>query len=861
MRPDFFLPLRLALRELRSGLSGFHVFLLCLFLGVAAIASVKSLSLGLMQSIFYDGRYILGGDIALKTIYEPATPEQIKFLHDKVGPLTIVMETRAMARTADDRDAVMVELKAVDAFYPLYGKLQAMDENGHEIADRPLQDFLVQGTIEEFDAGTKEWGALVERELLDRLNLHVGDYIFIGNKRFQISGLIKKEPDRIGALRFAIAPRVMISRIIFDETGLGKQGGQVYYDHKLYLPYAKTAAEIAEVQNKITKAFPKANWKGRNFLDASPSLRRMIERLTLFLTLIGLSALLIGGVGVGNAVRSFLEERLPTIATLKCLGASGKLIFKVYLLQILAIALIAIAAGLTAGAVLPLAIAPLLTAKLALNNHVGIYPLALGYAALFGIFTVLTFGLWPLGRAIRIHASDLFRDLVAPGHILPGKNTLLAIIVSIEALACLIVFSGDDLRLSLWFIGGVAGAFLIFFLTGSCVQLCARWVKKPQRPDLRLAIANLYRPGNVTTGVILSMGLALTVLVAVTQVQGSLANLLRENTSKETPSFFFLDVQPGEVEDFTKIISSHKSAHDLKLTPSLRGRIIKVNSKDAQAALINSDHSWVLNSDRGFTWIEDMPGSSRITAGQWWPKNYQGPPIVSIATDVAEAFGIGVGDSLTVEILGREITAKIANVREIDWASFAMNFAVTFAPGVLDAAPATRIGTVVVAADEETPLIRKLAKNFPHVTSVRVKDALNAAMTILSGVGQAVTLSASLLLVSGSLVLAGGIAAGHKRRIYDAVIFKVLGASKRRIFGGFMMEYGLLGLITACIAGGLGTLAAYGVQTGIFELEWYFSARTLAEITGLCLVITLAAGFLGTWRALGKTPASMLRNQ
>ena len=861
MMREFILALRLARRELRSGLAGFRVFLTCLVIGVAVIAAVKSLSLGLMESIFYDGRYILGGDIALKTIYEPATPEQIRFLHDKMGPLTIVMETRAMARTQDSHDATMVELKAVDVFYPLYGKLDIADEAGQTITNRPLQDFLVQGTIEEFAKGTKEWGALVERELLERLNLHIGDYIYIGDKRFQVSGIIKKEPDRIGALHFAIAPRVMISRNVFDETGLGKQGAQVYYDHKLYLPYAKTLTDLEAAQKKIAEAFPVARWKGRNFMDASPSLRRMVERLTLFLTLIGLTALLIGGVGVGNAVRSFLDERMPTIATLKCLGASGRLIFTVYLTQIMTIALLAVTFGLVLGAGLPLAVAPLLTARLALNNYISIYPPALAMAGFFGIFTVLAFGLWPLGRAVSARASDLFRDLVAPGQRWPGKKTLLSILIAVEALAALVIFSGDDIRFSLWFIGGALTAFVVFYMAGILVQFLARHARKPRHPNMRLAMTNLYRPGNVTTSVILSLGLGLTVLVALTQIENGLRGLIRENTSGETPSFFFLDVQPGETDAFTKTVLAQPGARDLRLIPSLRGRITRVNGTSAETALVNPDHSWVLSSDRGFTWVRDMPTASKITAGAWWPANYQGPPIVSIATDVAQAFDIGVGDTITVDILGREITATVANVRDIDWASFAMNFAITFAPGALDQAPATRIGTVIVDPSAETPLIRKLAKNFPHVTSVRVKDALTAAMTIVSAIGQAVRLSSSLMIVAGALVLAGGIATGHKRRVYDAVILKVLGATRRRILGGFMMEYGLLGLITALIAGGIGTLAAYGVETYILELKWNFGVYALTEITALCLLVTLIAGFLGTWRALGKTPASMLRNQ
>ncbi len=802
----------------------------------------------------------MGGDVAIRTIYEPVTPAQFSFMREKMGPTSLIMETRAMARKGDESDATLAELKAVGLFYPIYGKLEIVDSEGNPVTS-PTQELLIRGTAEELDSGAKNWGALVEKELLERLDLKIGDNILLGKKTFYISGIIKKEPDRIGAMRFALAPRVMISDAVFRETGLAEAGSQVYYDHKIYMPHMETAEHLARMRKELAAAFPDAKWQVRDFLDASPTLRRMIERLSLFLTMIGLTALLIGGIGISQAVRSFLEGKLSSIATLKCLGAPARVVFRAYLFQILALTFLGIAAGAAVGALLPLLAAPFLTAKLSLGNHMGIYPRELFLSGIFGVLTVLTFSLWPLGRALRVRAADLFRDLVAPAGSRPDFNTLLGIVIAAEALACLVVFTSSNMRLALWFTGGALAAMIAFFIVAELIRRTARKIRPPQMPNLRLALANVHRPGNITAGVILSLGISLSVLTAVALVQHNFLQLVRENISPDTPAFFFLDIQPAQVEPFRALVEKHASARDLLLTPSLRGRIVKVNGKSAEEALINRDHEWVMNSDRGFTWTRDLPKASTMLEGSWWPADYQGPPLVSISTEVAAAFDIGVDDSISVFILGREIAARVANVREIDWGSFAMNFAVTFAPGALDKVPGSWMGTVIIAPGDESALQRDLAKNFPNVTSVRVKDALEAAQKIIRGMGQAVAASAALMIAAGSFVLAGGIAAGHRRRVYDAVILKVLGATRKRLLTGFMLEYGILGLITALVAAGIGTLAAWGLQVHIMDMKWGFSWAVLLAISILCLLITLLAGFSGTWRATSVKAAHMLRNQ
>lgn len=852
---DWKLAISFARRELRSGLSGFYVFLLCLILGVTAISCVQLLSRGMVESLRHDGRYILGGDIALRTNYEPASKEQQDFLREEIGPMTLVMETRAMARNMDESKATMVELKAVDPFYPLYGELAFEDGAGKSLGKE------VQNMILPPDASVDAWGAAVEKELLPRLGIKVGDYIHIGEKKFQIRGIITREPDRLSSSQFSLAPRVMISGYVFNETGLSGVGAQVNYSHRVYTPYAKTKQEVEEVQKKIADAFPDAKWRGRNFYNASPRVERTIDRLTLFLTLIGLTTLLVGGVGISNAVKGFLDDKLTSIATYKCLGASRQFAFHVYMIQILYISTLGIAIGLLFGIFAAQFSASIITEKFSLSNKAGIYGDALLLAAAFGYLSVLCFSLWPLGRAVNVPPTDLFRDLVAPSQKKPSPYIAGLIFIYAEIMAILAVITATDRFFAVWFCIGAAFAFSVFYLYAGTLKSLLKRMRPPRLPEWRMAIANLYRPGNASSSIILSLGLGLTVLSAIALVEYNFSRLLREDLAADAPSFFFLDVQKDQVDGFEKQVTAFASARNLQVTPSLRGRIKEVNGIEAEKALVDRSEEWVIRSDRGFTYTVNQPAYSRITEGEWWPADYSGPPIVSIATDVQKAFDIGVGDELTVSILGRDVTAKVANVREIEWASFTMNFAVTFAPGTLEGAPATYVSTVVLDESDEEAMQSAIAREFPNVTVVRVREALAAAEDLLGTVSLAVRASAALALIAGILVLSGGIAAARKRHIYDAVVLKVLGASRGRIMKSFLLEYGLLGAITVLIASALGTLAAWSVIVFIMDMPWKFSAGAIASVATLCLTITVAAGFFGTSRALAQKPAQHLRNK
>lgn len=832
---------RLARRELRGGLRGFRIFLACLALGVAVIAGVGSLSSAVSAGLKTDARAMLGGDVDLHLVNRPATPEQMSYL-SRNGGLSEAVQMRAMARTEDAARRSLIELKAVDDVYPLYGAV-TLDPA------QPLDTALANHD--------GHWGAVVGSGLLARLKLRLGDPIRVGDAAFIVRATITHEPDAATG-GFEFGPRVMIAEAALPATGLVVPGSLIGYAYRLRLPTGgDPSAWIADVKS----AFPTAGWRIREFSDASPMLQRLLDRVTVFMTLVGLTALLVGGVGVGNAVRGYLGGKTDTIATLKCLGAPGQLIFTTYLLQILVLALGAIIAGLILGALAPVIVTPLLPAALPVAARLGVYPVPLLLAALFGLLTTVAFALWPLAASREVAAGSLFRDLVDPAPRRPRVPYIIASTAAASALAALAIITASDRGTAAWFIAGAAGALVAFRLVAAGLMSAARRAGRPRYPGLRLALANLYRPGAPTAGIVASLGLGLTVLVAIALVEGNIASTIDERLPEEAPSFFFIDIQPDQVGEFDKLLAATPGVSQAARVPSLRGRITKLNGVPVEQVAIKPDAQWAVSNERGLTYAAALPKGSKVTAGSWWPADYRGPPLVSVDAGVAHGMGLAIGDTLSVDVLGREVTATISNLREIDWTSLGINFVLVFSPGVLEGAPQTHIATARTAPNEEDALERAVTDRFPNVSAIPVRDALAAISEIVAAIATALRATAAITLAAGTLVLAGAVAAGHRRRVYEAVVLKVLGATRRDVTRAFLIEYGILGLATAVIAACFGTVAAYLVLTRVIHQDWTFLPVAVAATALIATLLTLGVGYAGTWRALGAKAAPFLRNE
>lgn len=845
---QFKLALTIARRELRGGLSGFRIFIACLAIGVGAIATVQSISSGIEDAMRTDGRAILGGDIAARILYREATPEQMAFLTDR-GEVVTSADMRAMARdVADKGNSALVELKSVTSNYPLYGNFQIQGPDGKG------QDVDIQAMLAARDG---VFGAVIEDTLASRLDLKVGSKVGVGELQVEVRGLIAREPDKAGSGSFALGPRLMLNADALAKTELVQPGSLITWSYQVKL---RPDVTIDSFRKDAKEKLEGAPWRLRDYTNAAPQLARFIDRMTLFLTLVGLTALLVGGVGVGNAVRAYLDTKSATIATLKCVGASGALIFQVYLIQILVLASVGVAIGLVIGTAAPLLTGQALAELLPITARIGVYPGALAIAAGFGMLTALAFSLWPLGHAREVPAVALFRETVQKAVGRPRAVYLAGIAIAGLGLAGLAVATAAEKGFAAVFVAGSLATLGLFWLAGMGVTRLAKAVGRPRRPVLRLALANIHRPGNPTGAVVLSLGLGLTVLVAIALIEGNFQKEVSDRLPTDAPSFFFVDIQPDQVADFKQTVLAVPGARDLNLVPNLRARIVAINGTEAEKALKTKEYSWVLNGDRGITYQVEAPAEDKVLAGHWWPADYQGKPLLAVSKEIAESFGIGPGATITVNVLGRDIEGEVAVVRELDWDTITINFTLVFSPGVLESAPQSFLATVRAQTEAEPVIQRNVATKFSNVSAVRVKDALDTVSGLLGNIGIAVRLTAAVTLIAGTLVLAGAVAAGHKRRVYDAVVLKVLGATRSTVLRAFLLEYGLLGLITAIIAAVLGTLVAWLVVTEVMDFAFIFIPSAVLTTTLLCTGITLTLGFIGTWRALGQPAAPLLRN-
>ena len=839
------LAFELALRELRSGLRGFLVFIACIALGVMAIAGVGSFSQSLFDGLSREGRVILGGDLAFSLIQREASAAERTFL-DGQGTVAIAATMRAMARTTDGR-STLVEIKAVNAAYPLYGAVE-LDR------DMPLATALAMRN--------GVYGAAVDPALLMRLELAPGVRLSIGSATIELSAVVKSEPDKL-ASGIAFGPRIIMSEAALRATGLLQPGSLVRWNYQLKLQ-DESERTTAAVATAARTQLPEAGWEIRTRSNASPALGRSVERFTQYLTLVGLTALLIGGVGVANAVKSHLDRKREVIATLKTLGATGGQVFSVYLSQILVLALIGSGAGLALGAGLPFLIATLFGSIIPLPIAPALHPGELVLALVYGLLTALAFALWPLGRAHDVPVSALFRDQVAPERRWPRKRYIVATVLVLVLLVILAIVLAYDRRVAMFFVATAAGVFVTLRLIAQLLMSLARRLPRTRSIALRMAIASIHRPGALTPTVVLSMGLGLALLVTLVEIDGNLRRQFMAALPEKAPSFYFVDIQPVDAERFDAFVHARAPSAKLERVPMLRGRIVAAGGIKADDLRPAPTAAWALQGDRGITYATEMPRGSRLAEGQWWGPNYLGPPLVSLEKKVADGLALKVGDAVTVNVLGREMTARIANLRSVDWQNLGINFVLVFSPGTFTGAPHTDIATLTYPGGgitaEEAALSKAVADAFPTVTSVRVKDALDAMGAIVTNLALAVRGASMVALLSAVLVLGGALAAGHRHRVYDAVILKTLGATRARLIGTYVLEYSMLGIATALFAVVVGSITARLVVTELMNLGfvWLPIPAILAALGALAIMVIF--GLLGTFVALGFKPAPVLRN-
>lgn len=826
----------IARRDLHSGFRGLRLLLVCLFLGVATLATIGSLTASITSELSARGQILLGGDVEVAmTQRQLSAPERAALA--RLGSVSDTIRTRAMARRtapiAGAPDAVLTELKGVDAAYPLYGSLTL--ETG---AYRSL--------------GAQD--ALIGRALAERLLLKPGDTLRYGEANFRVAGIIADEPDRVGE-GFTLGPVAIVSRDGFARTGLIQPGALYETKYRIRL---NPGIAPADAVDGLKAKFPNAGWEYKDRDRAAPGAVRFFERMGQFLSLIGLAALVIAGIGVSNGVASYLGQKRGSIATLKILGATSQDISRIYLLQIAAATAMAVSVGLIVGALLPIAFVALAGDLLPVAPGLGVYPLPLATSAAYGVLIAFAFALPPLARARTHPAAAQLRSGVEDGRGV-DRRTALQVAAAGALVVALALVTAREPIFAAAVLGAVAAVLLVLLGIGSLIRRIAARLPRPRRPLLRLALANLHRPGAQTVALVIALGLALTLFVTLAAIQTSLNAEIDRAVPQRAPNQFVLDVPSDARDRFVATVKREAPEAKLNIVPALRGTITAYGGQRVVDLEQLPEGAWFLRGERGVTYSDVLPQGSELVEGQWWAKDYAGPPLVSLDREAATILGLGIGDTLTVSILGREIEAKIASLRQVNWDTMGFNYILVFSPSTLAAAPHSLTATIEMNDANEGKVSRALLAAFPSASIIAISEVVGQVRTILDQMATAILLSASVAILAGIAVLVGAIAASRQARSYDSVILKTLGATRWQILGAQALEYALLAATLALLALGLGTLAGWYVITGVFEFGWAPDWTIVLATLGAGTLLTLGIGLLGSIPLLSVRPAQALR--
>lgn len=824
----------IARRDLQGGFRGLRLLFVCLLLGVTTLAAIGSLTASINGELAVRGRTLLGGDVEVAMMQRRASLNERAALA-ALGTVSDTIRVRSMARgpvRPGAPQAVLTELKGVDAVYPLYGALSLA----------PGARVLSSDTV------------IIDRALADRLLVRVGDQLRYGEADFRITGIIATEPDRVGE-GFTLGPVAIVSLDGLARTGLLQPGALYETKYRIRL---KPGIDPIDATAALKARYASAGWEYKDRDHAAPGAARFFERMGQFLSLIGLAALVIAGIGVSNGVASYLAIKRDGIATLKILGATSRDISRIYLIQIGIVAALSVVLGLILGALLPVALIALARDVLPVQPGVGFFPLPLATSAAYGLLIAFAFALPPLARARMQPAAAQFRGVV-DGSSRLDRITIALVAASALAVILLALGTAREPLFAAIVLGAVAAVLLLLLGIGSLIRRLAIRLPRPRRPLLRLALANLHRPGAQTVALVIALGLALTLFVALAAIQTSLSAEITNTVPQKAPNQFVLDIPSESRAQFVATVRRAAPEAQLNIVPSLRGTIVAYASTRVADLKQLPEGAWFLRGERGVTYSETLPQGSVLTAGNWWPANYAGPPLISLDQNAAEILNLKVGDTMTVSILGREIEARISSLRQVNWNTMGFNYVLVFSPNALISAPHSLTSTIDIDTAHEGAVSRGLLAAFPSASIIAVSEVIGQVRTVLDQMATAILLSASVAILAGIAVLIGAIAASRHARSYDSVILKTLGATRWQILAAQGLEYFLLAALLAVVAFALGIGAAYYVIVELFSFGWAPNWWIVLGTLGGGAVLTLAIGLLGSLPLLSVRPAQALR--
>ncbi|MGE3714901.1 MAG: ABC transporter permease, partial [Alphaproteobacteria bacterium] len=705
------LSLRHALRDMRRGLRHLRLLAACLILSVAVMSGIGLVVANIKAGIARDASSLLGGDMEVRQLYQPLTLKADSYLLFNSKSLSRTMDMRAMAIT--DARQTLVEFKAVDTQYPLIGELtykQELDRKTVRAERRKHKDHVYE--------------AAVDQSFLDIMDMQLGSTFAIGDANFIASRLIQSEPDRSFST-MTLGPRVMVNHHAFRATGLLQYGSMVYYSTRILLKPEKTSTQIKQ---ELETMFPDALWRVRDFSDSAPGLISLIDRLSLFFALTAITALMVAGIGIANATNIYLWSKRSTIALMKCLGASSRHVVQVYLLQILIISVASITLGCLLGIGAEVLLLEWISGLLKVQSVQLFYGKPILLSAALALLTVLLFSVLPLARTRHIKPAALLRghsEISSTAGSLPAPVWGMMAVLLVMLVALAVLFT-STVQITLFFAVGLILAMSLLYGLGCGLQTAARKIAHRGKISVRSSIilANLARPGAPTRSMVVALGVSMSLIIALVQVAGNLRAQIEQGLPEHAPSFFLADIQPSQLGPLVDALNRVPGAKDISSLPMSRGRIVQLNGVPVAKAQVDEKAQWATRSERGLTESAKPPEGSVIVDGTWWPEHYAGAPLVSFDRKLAEGMGLAIGDTITIATIDKRITATIASLRDIQWGSLEMNFAIILSPGSLRGLPTTYLTTVNLPPESEKQVQQMLAGEYSNVVAVRVREVL-----------------------------------------------------------------------------------------------------------------------------------------
>jgi putative ABC transport system permease protein len=881
----------MAWRETRGAWRHFVYFFVCIAVGVGALVGVSLFATNVERAVTREARGLLGGDLEVR-LSRPLTGKGQEVLVSLTGrgiTTTHVSELVAMAARVDQGIAgvsttQIIELKAVEPAYPLYGAIRVL----------PIQplDALLHPDVRQC-GGSPCFGAVVQESLLIRMGLSVGQRLKIGQARFLVTGLVRTEPDRM-ANAFSLGPRVLVSQEGLQAAELIKPGSRV---RERYLLKISSDLSVESLVSELRGRLAADSARVSGYQDAQPQLKQFLQQLARYLGLIGLTALFIGGLGVATSIQAFLREKLQTIAILKTVGADSATVIKAYTLQAVWLGLVGSLVGLALGIGLQRWLPALIDRLFASNllDQLGFSP-TLSIAALLplvkglalGLLSTLLFALWPLLTIRNIKPAAIFRRDVEPA--LPGEPTwrspwrvrwglcdrlkLFTSLAFVAGLGGLSVWQAESWRIGLLFMGALVLAVALLALSAKLLVSGLQLLPIPRSLSLRHALGNVARPGSQAVGITVAIGIGVMAIATVSLVERSLLRQVGDSRPTDAPTFFFIDIQPDQADGFVRLVEQRLAGKKPELTPLVRSRLhaingeaIKVDAESEQEEHRETDKderrkNWYATREYVLTFLDKVPKDNTIVKGEWWkPGEVFAKPMVSVEEEAAKHLGLDVGSTISFDIQGVVVSAEVRSIRKVEWGNFSTNFYMILSPGSLDGAPITYVATVRVSPEDEVPIQQAVVASFPNVSAIHIGDVLQTFARVLDRLSLAIRAVALFCVLAGGLVMAAALAATRYRRLYESVILKALGATRGLIARSFAAEYALLGGVAGLIGVFLGSLLSWAVLTYFFELTWSLQPGILISGVGLTVLLTLVVGFLSTYRLLGQRPLAVLRHE